>query len=121
MPEISSFSGKLHIRTVISATRGRLDAKWNRFGHRLASVETKRAKGPRTAEPEVLYGDGGEKPPPGSGEDKVEDVPPYDEDPWDDDWDWEWPEEPQIMAVLGIMHAPDPVFSKETASLAGII
>src|ERR1700678_1216612 len=36
------------------------------------------------------------KPPPGAGEDEVEDVPPYDEDPWEDDWDWEWPEEPQL-------------------------
>jgi hypothetical protein len=26
----------------------------------------------------------------------VEDVPHYDEVPWDDDWDWEWPEEPQV-------------------------
>ena len=29
-------------------------------------------------------------------EDEVEDGTPYDEDPWEDDWDWEWPEEPQI-------------------------
>jgi len=28
--------------------------------------------------------------------DEVEDVPSYGEDPWVDDWDWEWPEEPQI-------------------------
>ena len=26
----------------------------------------------------------------------MEDISPYDEDPWDDDWDLEWPEEPQI-------------------------
>ncbi len=24
-------------------------------------------------------------------EDEVEDGTPYDEDPWEDDWDWEWP------------------------------
>lgn len=32
-----------------------------------------------------------------SEEDEVEDPPPYgNEDPWEDDWDWEGPEEPQV-------------------------
>jgi hypothetical protein len=26
----------------------------------------------------------------------VENEPPYAEDPWEDDWDWEWPEEPAV-------------------------
>jgi hypothetical protein len=26
----------------------------------------------------------------------VEVSAPYDEDPWEDEWDWEWPEEPQV-------------------------
>ncbi len=26
----------------------------------------------------------------------MEEASPYDEDSWEDDWDWEWPEEPQI-------------------------